>query len=31
MLQVILFILLGIGLILIEEEKAKPVVDFKGL
>jgi Na+/H+-dicarboxylate symporter len=31
MLQVILFvILLGI-LILIEEEKAKPVVDFKGL
>jgi Na+/H+-dicarboxylate symporter len=29
MLQVILFvILLGIGLILIEEEKAKPVVDF---
>ncbi len=33
MLQVILFvILIGIGLILIEEEKAKPVVDFfKGL
>jgi Na+/H+-dicarboxylate symporter len=33
MLQVILFvILLGIGLILVEEEKAKPVVDFfKGL
>ena len=33
MLQVILFvILLGIGLILIEEQKAKPVVDFfKGL
>jgi Na+/H+-dicarboxylate symporter len=33
MLQVILFvILLGIGLILIEEEKARPVVDFfKGL
>lgn len=33
MLQVILFvILLGIGLILIDEEKAKPVVDFfKGL
>lgn len=33
MLQVILFVLLiGVGLILIEEEKAKPVVDFfKGL
>jgi Na+/H+-dicarboxylate symporter len=33
MLQVILFvILIGIGLILIEEEKAKPIVDFfKGL
>jgi Na+/H+-dicarboxylate symporter len=30
MLQVILFVILGI-LILIEEEKAKPVVDFKGL